>query len=124
MHSNHLDAGLFSCNGQGHRIFVRLAPTGAHLQSDRHAMGGTGRHHGRHDGHRQRLVLHQGGPSPFVTDLLGRATHVDVNDLGATVDVVARCIGHHARLGSSDLHRNRAWLTIVVGPARGLGRVP
>jgi UDPglucose 6-dehydrogenase/GDP-mannose 6-dehydrogenase len=43
---------------------------------------------------------------------------------GTTVDVVARCVGHHARLGTGDLHRNRAWLTIMVGPARSLGCVP
>ena len=60
MDSNHLDAGLFSRHGQGHRIFVRLAPAGTHLQSDRYAMRGAGRHHSRHNRHRQRLVLHQG----------------------------------------------------------------
>ena len=37
---------------------------------------------------RQRFVLHQRRARPLVADLLGRAAHVDVDDLRAAVDVV------------------------------------
>ena len=40
------------------------------------------------DRERQRLVLHQRRAGPLVADLLGRAAHVDVDDLRAAVDVV------------------------------------
>ena len=43
---------------------------------------------------------------------------------GAAVDVVARGVGHHLRVGAGDLHRDRRGLAVVVGAARGLERVP
>src|SRR4029078_7546420 len=39
-----------------------------------------------------------------VADLLGRTPHVDVDDLRAPLDVVARGVRHPARIGAGDLH--------------------
>jgi hypothetical protein len=41
----------------------------------------------------------------------------------AAVDVVARRVGHHLRVGAGDLHRDRRGLAFVVGAARGLEAV-
>ena len=66
----------------------RCAPAGAHLQRHRHAVRRAGGDHRLDDRERQRLVLHQRRAGPLVADLLGRAAHVDVDDLRAAVDVV------------------------------------
>jgi hypothetical protein len=65
---------------------------------------------------------HQRRAGPLVAHLLGRAAHVDVDDLRAAVDVVARGVGHLGRVDAGDLHRDRAGLAVVVGAARGLQR--
>ena len=124
MHCDHLHASPLSGEGQAHRIFVRLAPACAHLQGDRHAVGCAGSDHRLNNGQGQRLILHQCRAGPGVAYLLGGTPHVDVNDLGAAVDVVARCISHHGWLGTRNLHRNRTRLTLVVKPARSLERSP
>jgi hypothetical protein len=71
-----------------------------------------GGHHGLDDGQRQRLVLHQRAAGPLVAHLLGRAAHVDVDDLRAAVDVVLRRLGHHGGVGAGDLHRDRPRLAV------------
>ena len=76
------------------------------------------------DRQRQRLVLHQRRAGPLVAHLLGRAAHVDVDDLGAAGDVVGRGLGHHRRVGAGDLHRDRRGLAVVVGAPAGLQRRP
>ena len=124
MHRDHRDAGAFSAPRQAQGIALAVAPAGAHLQRHRHAVWCAGLHHGIDDGQRQRLVLHQRRARPLFAHLLGRATHIDVDDLRATIDVVSRRFGHHGRLGASDLHRDGLDLAIVVGPARGLERCP
>ena len=55
----------------------------------------------------QRLVREQRRAGRGVADLLRRAAHVDVDDLRAALDVVARGLGHHRRIGAGDLHRDR-----------------
>jgi hypothetical protein len=70
-------------------------------------VSGTALHHGLEDACDQRLVLHQRRAGHHVADLLGRAAHVDVDDLRAAIDVVARGFGHHGRIGAGDLHRDR-----------------
>ena len=56
----------------------------------------TARDHGLEDAPDQRLVSQQRRAGHHVAHLLGRAAHVDVDDLRAVVDVVARRLGHHA----------------------------
>ena len=47
-------------------------------------------------------------PAPDVADLLGRAAHVDVDDLRAVLDVVARALRPAwLRIGAGDLHGDR-----------------
>jgi len=124
MHRQHLDADILETPGQLLGIPVGIAPAGTHLQRDRHIEGACGLDHGLGNLHGQRLVLHQGGARPFVADLLGRAAHVDVDDLGAAFDVVDGCFGHHGGIGAGNLHGNRTGLTRVVGAAAGLEAVP
>ena len=124
MHRQHLDAHAFELPGQRHGILVLLAPAGAHLERDRHVVRCAGLHHGGGNLHGQRLVLHQRGARPFVAHLLGRAAHVDVDDLRAAFHVVDRGCGHHGCIGACDLHGNRPRLPGVVGAARSLEAVP
>ena len=124
VHGEHLYAHLLEAAGQHHGVPVRVAPAGAHLQRDGHAVRGAGLYHSLGNLHGQGLVLHQGRAGPFVADLLGRAAHVDVDDLGATVQVVARGLGHHLGVRARDLHRDGAGLAFMVGAARGLEAVP
>jgi hypothetical protein len=98
------------------RVLARRVPAGAELQCDRHVHR---LHHRLEDLPYQRLVPEQGRARHGVADLLRGATHVDVDDLGALPDVVARGVRHHRRLGAGDLHRDRLDLAVVVGaPAR------
>jgi hypothetical protein len=69
----------------------------------------------------QGFILHQRRAGHHVADFLGRAAHVDVDDLGAVVDVVAGRFGHHLRVGAGDLHRDRRDFALVVGAAQRLG---
>jgi hypothetical protein len=62
--------------------------------------------------------------SRHVAHLLGRAAHIDVDDLRAPVHVVAGRLGHHPRLGAGNLHRDRLHLARVVGAAHGLLALP
>ena len=124
MHSQHLHASTLKGTGQHYGVFVRLAPAGAHFQGDGDIARSACGDHGFDDRQRQGFVLHQRRASPFVTDLFGWAAHVDVDDLGAAFNVVDSGVGHHLRFGTRNLHRNRTGLTLVVGTARGLERVP
>ena len=72
----------------------------------------------------QRLVREQRGAGGDVADLLGRAAHVDVDDLRAAVDVVPRGVGHHRRIGAGDLHRDRLHLAAMIGAAPRFLRAP
>ena len=96
-------------------------PAGAHLERDRDARGGDDRGEDAAD---QRLVAHQRGAGGPVADLLRRAAEVDVDDLGAEVDVHARRLGHHRRVVARDLHHARLRLAAVIEPVARLGRIP
>ena len=67
---------------------------GADLERHRHVDRA---HDGVDDRRDQRLVGEQRRAGGRVADLLRRAAHVDVDDLRAALDVVARGVGHHAR---------------------------
>ena len=96
---------------------LRLVPAGADLQRDRHRHR---RHHRLQDARHQGLVLHQRGAGHHVADLLGRTAHVDVDDLRAALDVVARGLRHHPGVCAGDLHRYRLRLPAMVGAAQVL----
>ena len=119
MHGERPDARLLGDGEDRQGVAVGLVPAGADLQRDRRF--GDGVDHGFKNAADQRLVLEQGRPGHHVADLLGGAAHVDVDDLGAAVDVVARRFRHHFRHRSGDLHGNRRDLTVVIGPSLRLG---
>ena len=76
----------------------------------------------REDRRDQRLVGQQRRAGGDVADLLRRAAHVDVDDLRAVRDVVARGLGHQRRIGAGDLHRDRRALALVIdAPPRLVG---
>src|SRR5690606_38077849 len=56
--------------------------------------------------------------------LLGRAAHVDIDDLGPVVTVPAGGIGHHLGITTGDLHRAGAGFAAVVQTLAGLAAVP
>src|SRR5690606_38511442 len=70
------------------------------------------------------LVAQQGGAGGLVAHLLGRAAHVDIDDLGPVVTVPAGGIGHHLGITTGDLHRAGAGFAAVVQTLAGLAAVP
>ena len=56
----------------------------------------------------------QSRTSQFVADFLGRAAHVDIDDLGATRNVVKRCIGHPGGVTAGDLNHDRAGFALEI----------
>ena len=124
MHGNHLHPGAFGGARNADGVFMARRPAGAHLQRHRNAVRQAGGHHRLDDLQRQGFVLHQRRAGPLVADLFGRAAHVDVDDLRASVDVVGRGVGHHLRVGAGDLHRDWRGFALMVGAARGFQRVP
>ena len=91
VHREGADAGLLGDPRDRERVPVLGIASRADLERDGHVDGA---HHGRHDRFDQRLVREQRGAGGDVADLLGRAAHVDVDDLRAAVDVVPRGVGH------------------------------
>src|SRR5690606_33711842 len=92
------DAGFFGNAGDHGGVLVGAIPACAELERDRGV-----RHrldHGFEDACDQWLVLHQRGAGHHVAHLLGRAAHVDVDDLGAVVGVVLGGFGHHRGVGA------------------------
>src|SRR6185312_2969698 len=87
MHGERRDARVLRDARDVQRVAVFAVPAGADLQRDRHVHRSN---HRRADARDQRLVLQQRRARPYVADLLRRAAHVDVDDLGAVVGVVAR----------------------------------
>ena len=104
-----------------HGIAVLAVPAGAHLERDRHARG---RDDGAEDPADQRFIAHERGARGTIADFLGGAAEVDVDDLGAELDVHARRFRHHVGVVAGDLHDARLGLVAVVEPVARLGRVP
>ena len=96
-------------------------PAGADLEGHRDR---DRRHHRRQDAPHQGLVAQQGGARRHLADLLGRAAHVDVDDVGAEVEVEARRLGHGRGVGPDDLHRDGPGLAAVVEAPAGLAGAP
>src|ERR1022692_1247851 len=115
------DAGAFGDVSDAHRVSVLAIPPGADLQ--RH--GNVDRiDHALDNSAHQRFVLHQRGPRGDVTDLLRRTAHVDVDDLRASIDVIARRIGHLRGIGAGDLHDDRLDLAVMIHSPLRLARIP
>ena len=92
MHCQRRDAGLFGDAGDGRAILVLAVPAGADLQRHRHIHRGD---HGLENVRDQPLIAHQRRTGGLVADLLCRATHVDIDDLCAQLDVALRRFGEH-----------------------------
>ena len=121
MHSHHLHAGLFGAAGKQGRIERIFVPAETHLYGDRHI----DRTDDRVD-QRQRMieVEHQSRPGIAARHLLGRTTHVDVDDVGALAHGDARGFGHVRRFPAGKLdHMDRqagmADADVEAGPALG-----
>ena len=124
MDGQHGDASILRSQSNAQRIAMRRTPAGAHLERHRHAMRLGGLHHRRDDLQSKPFVLHQRRARPFVANFFGGATHIDINDLRAPVNVVSGGLGHHLRISARNLHRNRRGFTFMVGTPRGLQTGP
>ena len=80
VHGQRLDARALGDARDCERIFMLRVPAGADLQRHRHVYRA---HHGIEYPANQRLVLQQRRARHHVADFLGRAAHVDVDDLRA-----------------------------------------
>ncbi len=112
VHRNGADTRTLRDPRNGKRIPVVRVGARADLERHRHVDGA---HHRVHDRRDQRLVSEQCRARGGIADLLRRATHVDVDDLRAAIDVVARGIGHQRRIGAGDLHGDGLDLAGVIG---------
>ncbi|MNZ14672.1 hypothetical protein D3C78_316010 [compost metagenome] len=90
-----LDTGLFGDLRHSDAVPVRSVPTGADLQGNRHV---NGLDHGVEDLGHQGLILHQRGACGLVADLLRRAAHVDIDDLGTEFDIGPGRFRQHLRI--------------------------
>ena len=124
MHGEHGYPRIFGQPSQLHGIAALRRPAGAHFQRYGHTVRITSRNHCVDDLHGQGFILHQGRACPFLAHLFGRAAHVDIDDLRATIDVVACGVGHFFRVDPRDLYGDRPRLARVIGPAGGFQRVP
>ncbi len=70
------------------------------------------------------FVAQQRGARCLVTDLLGRAAHVDIDDLGATIDIELSRLRHQPRFGSQDLGDTRFRLSVKITLQQRLAMVP
>ncbi|KAG0774396.1 hypothetical protein G6F22_014096 [Rhizopus arrhizus] len=121
MHGQRGDAAVLGNARDQRAIAVVAVPAGADLQRDRHVHRVD---HRFEDARHQLLVAHQRRARPGVAHLLGRAAHVDVDDLRTVIDVVARRLGQLLRLGAGDLHADRCRFAVMVHAVDRLARVP
>ena len=116
-----LDAGTLGDARHHDGIAVIAVPAGADFQRHRHIDCAD---HGLEDARDQRFVLQQCRTRHHIADFFRRATHVDIDDLRALIDVVTRGVGKHLRIRAGDLHRDRIDFTVVVGTTLGFFRTP
>ena len=102
---------------------MAVVPAGANLKGHRHAIAShlarAANHLTQYLGH-EGLVLKQCRAGRLVADLLCRASHIDVDYLGAPKDVKAGGLGEHGWIGASDLDCLWRGLSVVVDPPTGL----
>ena len=112
---------MFGDAGDGEGVAAFLVPAGTKLQRHwhRHRL-----HHRFQNATDQHLVAQQGRAGVGVAHLLGRAAHVDVDDLRAMVDIEARRIAHHLRISAGNLHRDRIDFAFMIGATAGFLATP
>ena len=116
-----LNPGLLGDRGNLKAIPVLRIPAGANLQRHRHIHRVD---HGFENATDQRLVTQQRGPGHDIADLFGRATHIDIDDLCALLDIEAGRRRHLHGIGTGYLHRDRRSLACVVDAAACLAAAP
>jgi hypothetical protein len=101
MHRDELHAGVLRAARQLGRVERGVIPAEPHLERDRNVDGAD-----RRLDQRQRMieVAHQRRACLAVGDVARRATHVDVDDLGAGADRHARALRHPMGFAAGDLH--------------------
>ena len=101
MHGDHANAGSFRAARELRRIDAGVIPAEPHFQRDRHAHGGDGC---LDQGQRVIEIAHQRRAGGAVGHLLGRAAHVDVDDVRALRLGDAGAFRHPMRLAAGELH--------------------
>ena len=107
--------------GDAHGVAVLSVPASAYFQRHRHVDGSD---HALDDSTDQRFVLQERRPGGDVADLLRRTPHVDIDDLGAPIDVVASRVGHLRGIGTRDLHDDGLDLSFVIRAPQRLACIP
>lgn len=107
-----LNAAVFGDTGDFGRVTVFTVPAGPDFQRYRNVDGGDDS--GQNVFH-QLLVFQQGRTCGGGTDLLGRAAHVDVNDVGAALLIQFGRFRHFHRIVTQDLHGSEAGFAGVIG---------
>ena len=123
VHRERCDAATFCDARDAQRVAMFAIPASADLQRDRNTRIDR-IHHRRQDARDQRLIAQQRRASPGVADFLRWATHVDIDDLRALLDVVTRGIGEHIGNRAGDLHADRRRFAGMVHPVQRLARAP
>ena len=117
VHRKRLDAASLSDACDRQCILVLAVPTRADFQGNRN---GNRVNHRFENSRDQQLVFHQRRARVHLANFLGRATHIDVDDMGALVDIMACGFGHHFRRSTGDLYNDRLNFSGMVTATQGL----
>ena len=114
---DHPDAGGLGAARQLGRVDRGVVPAEPHLQRHRQRRGADRR---LDQGQRMVEVAHQRRAGVAARHLLGRAAHVDVDDVGAGVGRGPGALGHPVRLAAGELDDMGA-VAGALGPEQRLG---
>ncbi|MNV76711.1 hypothetical protein D3C71_1700820 [compost metagenome] len=107
--------------GNLYTVTVFWRPASADLKRYRHIHGVN---HRVEDLFNQIRVLQQSRPCKFPVHFLGRATHIDVDDLCTAGHVNTRRCGHIIRIASGNLHGADPWFIAMDHTQTRLIRPP
>ena len=113
MHCQRLYASLFGQLRDLHTVSMLGIPTGTDLEGDRNL---DRCHHSLQDIAHQGGILQQGGASQLLVHLLGRASHIDVNNLRIGGDIQSGRLRHQFGITTEYLYRTKSRLIGVVSP--------
>ena len=117
MQGQHRDATVLGDMRNRQRIAVLSIPSGTKLQGDRHVHR---RHHRFEQRGHQRFIAQQCRATPVIADFFDRAAHVDVDDLGAAINIEFCSFGQQHRIGACNLHGLGLHLAIMIDAPRSL----
>ncbi len=121
VHRHHADARLLGTACEDWRVECAFVPAEPHLDRHRHLDRAN---HGLDQRQRMVEVAHQGRAGTAAGDLLGRAAHVDIDDVRPLAGGYTRAFSHMCCLAAGELHHmdgqaGMPYAQVEAGPALG-----